>query len=169
MTADIIYVDKNDNEIGHGQIQNAVEKGIVRRISRVIVTNSRRKILLQKRGNVVMYPFRWNDSVSGHVDVGETYREAALREMKEEMGITGIELFEIGKFYGAEASGEREPKAFNMLFTGTYDADPVIDSEEVSDFKWVREKDLKEWLEEKPDDFTPGTLTSFELFFNKRD
>lgn len=168
MTADIIYVDENDNEIGYGTIRHAVENGIVRRISRVIITNSLGEILLQKRGDVVIYPFRWNDTVSGHVDVGETYREAAVREMKEEMGIAGIELAEVGKFYIAEDSGEREPKAFNMLFTGTYDADPVIDPEEVSDFRWMRENELKQWLKEKPDDFNPGTLTSFEFFFNKR-
>jgi isopentenyldiphosphate isomerase len=50
---------------------------------------SDRKILLQKRGALKKtYPNRWDVSVAGHVQAGESIEEAALREVAEEIGLT---------------------------------------------------------------------------------
>lgn len=47
------------------------------------------KILLQKRGkHKQTFPNLWDVSVAGHVEAGETIESAALREIKEEIGIS---------------------------------------------------------------------------------
>jgi isopentenyldiphosphate isomerase len=52
------------------------------------VTNTGGDILLQKRSlNKDVAPGKWDTSVGGHVDGGETIDEAVRREMKEELGI----------------------------------------------------------------------------------
>ena len=49
-------------------------------------TDGQIEIMLQKRGPVKKRPGWFHISVGGHVNVGETALEAAIREAKEEMG-----------------------------------------------------------------------------------
>lgn len=64
------------------------------------------KVLLQKRGLVKdTFPGLWDVSVAGHVQAGETPMEAALREVKEEIGleIAASQLDFIGRFKSEQA------------------------------------------------------------------
>ena len=57
------------------------------------------EILLQQRSHKkVIYPLLWDVSVAGHIDAGETYIDAALRETEEEIGLQLIpeSLIKIG-------------------------------------------------------------------------
>lgn len=47
------------------------------------------QILLQQRSHKKsIYPLLWDVSVAGHIDAGESFIEAAMRETKEEIGLT---------------------------------------------------------------------------------
>ncbi|WP_296386788.1 NUDIX domain-containing protein [Winogradskyella sp.] len=46
------------------------------------------EILLQQRSHKkAIFPLLWDVSVAGHIDAGESFIEAALRETKEEIGL----------------------------------------------------------------------------------
>jgi isopentenyl-diphosphate delta-isomerase type 1 len=52
------------------------------------VFNKKGEIFLQKRSrNKDIQPGKWDTSVGGHVDYGETIEEALFREVREELGI----------------------------------------------------------------------------------
>lgn len=69
------------------------DPSLVHRSVHVMVSNSRQELYLQKRSlQKLIQPGRWDTSVGGHVDPGETYEVAAAREMEEELGITVPDL-----------------------------------------------------------------------------
>jgi isopentenyl-diphosphate delta-isomerase type 1 len=157
----ISYVDANDNVIGAGSIGEAYNKGIIHRVVRVYLYNSKGELLLQKRSdNMKSNPGKWNESAAGHVDEGETYLQAAQRETEEEIGVRGVVLEEIKKTYTEEV-GELGRKRFTVLFRGVYDGEVHPDLEEVSEVKWVSPEALRIALQEHPEQFTEGSRTSF--------
>jgi isopentenyldiphosphate isomerase len=54
----------------------------------VFVRNSRGDLFLQKRSvRKLIQPGKWDTSVGGHVEAGQSYEEAAVKEAGEELGI----------------------------------------------------------------------------------
>lgn len=83
-------VDENDNLLGTRADYNVVHsKGLWHRGVHVLLYTPDRKIVMQKRAISLKYhPDEVEISVGGGVDAGETPEQAAIREVKEEMGIT---------------------------------------------------------------------------------
>jgi isopentenyl-diphosphate delta-isomerase type 1 len=87
-------VDAEDRVIGralrsecHGNPQ------LIHRVAHVLVFDRQGRLLLQKRSmNKDVQPGKWDTSVGGHLDPGETYAAAAKREMLEELGIADLPL-----------------------------------------------------------------------------
>lgn len=70
-------------------------------------------VLLQQRAATKkIYPLLWDVSVAGHIDAGESFKSAAVREIKEEIGliVDENELVKIGVF-----------KSFQKYDTGIID------------------------------------------------
>lgn len=84
---DVIVVDENDQVVGTMDKAEAHRTGVLHRIAVVYVENPAGQILVQVRSNG-----RLDHSAAGHVDVGESYLEAAQRELHEELGVSGVEL-----------------------------------------------------------------------------
>ena len=95
----ITIVNKNDEVIGAVCEKEVYEKKHTHRIVHVLLFNNEGKMMLQMRSKTKSFaPSYWVTSAGGRVDEGETYEEAAYREMKEEIGIRE-ELKEINKHY----------------------------------------------------------------------
>ncbi len=158
----IIFVDVNDVPIGAGSKKEATEKGIIHRVIRIFITNSKGELLLQRRASHAMMTGagKWDQSVGGHVDERENYDEAAYRELKEELGVEGLSLSEVTKYY---SEGEDPPyrKRFNMLYTAIYDGKVIPNPEEVSEVKWIVPVDLEAWIKSSADDLTKGCINAY--------
>lgn len=62
---------------------------LLHKVVHVLVFNAAGELLLQKRSlKKDVAPGRWDTSVGGHVDHGEDLVAAALREMREELGVS---------------------------------------------------------------------------------
>lgn len=87
-------VDENDRVIGQApRSQCHGDPALVHRVAHVLVFDGSGRLLLQKRSPYKdIQPGRWDTSVGGHLDPGESYIEAAYREMREELGIEGVPL-----------------------------------------------------------------------------
>ena len=68
--------------------QEVHEEGLWHKIACVFIINSKGEVLMQKRSEFKMTnPNGWTCSASGHVDAGETSKQGAIREAKEEIGV----------------------------------------------------------------------------------
>ena len=76
-------------------------KGYYHNTAHVWFYNSDGKILLAQRASTkTLHPLLWDVSVAGHIDAGESVERGAIREIKEEIGLTISEndLQKIGIF-----------------------------------------------------------------------
>lgn len=123
--------------------------GIFYRTIYVLVKNDKDEILLQKRSATKdLYPNCWDLSVGGHVDFGKSYIETAVREMKEELGLSVNEKDLVSK-------GEvlvRLPKNGEFFNVFEYKLKPTdiinTSKEEVSSIRWVSMEDIKKSIKD---------------------
>ena len=163
----IAFVDKDDNPIGAGTRLEATQKNLIARIARIFIFNSQGQLLLQKRGPNVSVPNTWDDSVAGHVDEGEEYLAAARRELIEEMGVKGVELTKVIKYYTERCDPTDKTivgRRFNTLYRIVYDGAITPNPQEIADVKWMSIEDIKDWIAERPDDFADGFKTAFQKY-----
>ncbi len=91
-------VDANDNVIGSAAKEEVRQKGLLSRVAFILLLNTQHELFLQQRKSTKKtYPLYWSGSAAGHVRSGETYHEAALRELEEELGVK-VNLTEVGTF-----------------------------------------------------------------------
>lgn len=153
----IAIVDKDDNLIGSGEKSAVYQMGSIHRLIRIILINDKGEILLQWRSaKEDTSPNMWDQSVGGHVDEGEDYMTAAKRELKEELGVTNVDLVMVDKYFTEYFAGDRTIKRFNAVFVGKYSGEFVLQKEEVDLVEWFDLDKLPEFIEEKPEDFTAG-------------
>jgi len=94
------------------------------------IINSKGEIYLQKRSKFKdTFPGKWDTSVAGHVDLGETIEQALVRETTEELNITGIHPVPLVQ-HKWETDMESE---LVFSFTALYNANPVINKMELDD------------------------------------
>jgi isopentenyl-diphosphate delta-isomerase type 1 len=84
-------VDEDGNVIGRAtRSQVHADKSLIHRSVHVHVFDNKGRLFVQKRAaGKDVQPGKWDTSVGGHVDAGESVEQAALREMAEELGIEG--------------------------------------------------------------------------------
>lgn len=114
-------VDNNGNVIGsilRGEAHNGSKK--LHPVVHLHVFNSGGQLYLQKRpGWKDIQPGKWDTACGGHVDYGETVRQALGREVKEELGIVKF-MPEFIKSYIFESDREKEYiNVFATVFDGT--------------------------------------------------
>ncbi len=93
MTDEYIEIVNDKGEIIGKELRSKVHgnPSLIHRVTHVLVFNPKGELLLQKRSkNKDVAPGKWDTSVGGHVNAGETIEEAVIREMEEELGIKGI-------------------------------------------------------------------------------
>ena len=89
MTEYFDKVDQNDHVIGKISREQAHKFNLLHRAVHIFIKGQNGKWLLQKRSSKKdLDPLLLTTSCSGHVDSGETYLDAAVRECKEELGLT---------------------------------------------------------------------------------
>lgn len=120
-------VDENDAIIGSAPREACHrDPSKIHRAVHVIVFNKNGNLLLQKRARTKqIQPGKWDSSVGGHLERGESYESAAEREMLEEIGVISggnLRLLFSGKIRNRIES--ENTKVFSLVHNGPFTLHP---------------------------------------------
>jgi isopentenyldiphosphate isomerase len=144
-------VDDHDLVVGSATLAHCLSEGLLHRAVAVLVVRTNGSILLQRRSKQDRWqPGLWTLSCTGHVKRGEAYREAAVRELKEELGLR-TPLRNSGKHKLPPITQDRLTEhEWIALFFAVTDAEVAIDRDELEAVKEVGPAELKGLLRGGP-------------------
>lgn len=129
------------------QMRSTVHQlGLQHRGAHVFLFTRDGKMLVQKRSaDRVHAPSTLDCSVSEHVQAGESYLHAALRGMKEELGVTEIEITPLVTFKMNYGINDNE---ISRLFEGVVDPEKVkFDPQEIEEVGYFTVNEIREMMD----------------------
>ena len=161
MTEEILeIVDGNNRVIGTAGRSEIHKQHLKHRSVHVFLFNSAGKLFLQKRAQTKdEFPGYYDSSAAGHVNPGESYHEAAERELKEELGIE-VPLEKIAELPASQETGWE----FVSFYSAVADDAVKLNHDEIEDGGFYLLKEIRAFLLSDGDKFTPSFKTLFEIY-----
>jgi len=153
-------VNTDDQVIGQAERSEVHgNPDLIHRVIHILVFNSDGQIYLQKRSLTKdVQPGKWDTSVGGHLDSGESYSDAAIREMKEELGIEGVTL-EFLYSYLHTSDFETE---YVSTYSCIWDGDIVTELTEIDEGRFWEMEEIDKQISQ--DLFTPLFREEMKLY-----
>ena len=125
-------VDENDSVVGESTLGDCLKRGLLHRAVAVVVSRSDGKVILQQRSRKDLWqPGMWTLSCTGHVKKGESYEDAAARELAEELGLRSS-LATLGNYLLPPIrEGDLTEREWVALFAASTDAPVNVDPVEL--------------------------------------
>lgn len=153
MADEFLDIVSDDDKITGQALRSAVHRqGLQHRGVHVFLFNERGEMLIQKRSaDRAASPSLLDCSVSEHVKAGESYLEAAVRGLKEEMGVEGIELTRRGKIQMEYGPNDNE---ISEIYIGKVDPALVkFDPEEIAEVKYMSLDEIRAGMAAQKESF----------------
>mmetsp|Transcript_28881 Transcript_28881/g.48505 ORF Transcript_28881/g.48505 Transcript_28881/m.48505 type:complete len:175 (-) Transcript_28881:159-683(-) len=162
----VILVNENDEQIGLMEKIEAHEKALLHRAFSVFILNDKGELMLQQRAlHKYHSPGLWTNTCCSHQREGESNITAGKRRLQEEMGFV-TELAEAVSFiYKAPFDNGLTEHEYDHVMTGTYNDAPVINPDEVADWKWMDIQAVKDDIGKNPDEYTAWFKIIFDKFY----
>lgn len=146
-------VDIDDRVIGQLTRGEIHARGLMHRAVHVLLYNSRGLLFVQKRSELKdINPGLWDTSAAGHVDAGEVPLDAAVRELREELGVTVATsaLEPLGRLGPDPDTGNE----FIQIYRAVSDVELTLEVGEIDDGRWHDMLELRVQVAGSPDRFT---------------
>jgi isopentenyl-diphosphate delta-isomerase type 1 len=159
MLEDEVYdvVDEDDNIIGKKTRRDIHKDKLIHRSAIFFIFDKKGRIFVNQRSeSKKFFPGHWSICFGGHVNSGESYEEAAVRECKEETGLEG-KPFYMGYFKHRHSTENENQKVFGFIT----DKEPKLDLKELQRGRFMTIQEVKKFLKEK--DFLPETKDHFRI------
>lgn len=156
-------VDENNQvvqQLPRGEVHS---RGLRHRAVHIFVINPRGDIYLQRRSHLKdVAPLKWDSSAAGHLNVGESYADAAVRELHEELGIR-VENTTLSAVIPA---GEGTDNEFVELRIAHHPGPVKVQPEEIHSGTWFPPAVIDDWVKARPEDFAKGFVTCWKAWMS---
>jgi isopentenyl-diphosphate delta-isomerase type 1 len=160
----IEVVDADDNVIGTEFRGEVHRKRLMHRAAHVFLFNKRGEIYVQLRSaNKDNHPGKLDSSAAGHVEPGESYRQTAVRELDEEIGIRA-DVAEVLRFPATEITDNEHTAVFEAFS----DSKPIPNSDEIEWARFMTKDELTSMMEESPESFVPGFILLWKEYLREK-
>lgn len=165
MNSRIPIVNEQDEIIGE-RIRKELQPGDIFRVTGLWIYDDAGNILLARRAETkALHPGLWALGVAGTVEIGETYDSNIVKEMAEEIGLTGYIPTFLSKELRDNQSGLGLRRfAAHYAVTIPHDYPLVLKEDEVAEIKWFTPEEIEKAATEHPEMFVPTFLMYYKDF-----
>ena len=154
-------VNERDEVIRQETRREVHATGLWHRAVHILVFEAAGRVFLQKRSMLKdLSPGLWDSSCSGHVDAGEDYDSAAVRELGEEIGVRLPSGETPVRWFRIEAC-EQTGWEFVWVYRLRYDGPLTLDPLEIQYGEWVAPAEISARVALRAAEFCP----SFKLLW----
>ena len=163
----VVLVNEHDEQIGLMPKMEAHKKAVLHRAFSVFIFNAKNELMLQQRAAHKYHsPLLWTNTCCSHQRDGESNIDAGTRRLQEEMGFT-TPLKETTSFiYKAPFDNGLTEHELDHIMIGNYEDDPIINTDEVEDWKWMPLEEVKQDISVQPALYTAWFKIIFKKFYN---
>jgi len=141
-------VDDNDCVVGLLPRSDVHRLGLKHRAVHILIFNSKGELFLQRRSmRKDKCPGLWDSSASGHLESGEDYNDCAIRELREELGITAVGG--LTRLFKLQACNETDNE-FVWVYRGFCDGPFTLNKDEISEGKWFSIEEIDRLIKSVP-------------------
>jgi len=153
----LILVDSSDQVVGYLDKSAAHDGGgVLHRAFSLFVFNRQGRLLLQRRASEKrLWPGFWSNSCCSHPRKGESMDEAVHRRLEQELGLEADLAFAYKFEYSAPFEELGTEHELCWVYIGYSDAEPVVNTTEVMDWRWIDPEELTRAIDQDPAGFTP--------------
>jgi isopentenyl-diphosphate delta-isomerase type 1 len=160
-------VNERDEVVGQETRGKVHQTGLKHRAIHVLVFNARGQVFLQKRSmSKDTSPGLWDSSASGHLNCGEDYDACAMRELREEIGLSVPAC--PSRLFKVEACLETGQE-FVWLYECASEGPFTLHPEEIECAEWFSPDHVTRWIAERPNDFAPAFVLLWKQRLKRQD
>ncbi|MEV0218807.1 NUDIX domain-containing protein [Streptomyces sp. NPDC050704] len=155
MTELVERVDEQDRVLNVVDRGEAIRRGWLHRVATVVCRDAEGRVLVHRRPeDTSRFPGQYNWLLGGAAEVGESYEEAAARELAEELGVRATVRF-VFKYLCRGAISPYWMAVHEAVIAGDVTPDPS----EIAWHDWLPETDFRQALWQWP--FVPDSREAF--------
>ncbi|MBW3018842.1 NUDIX domain-containing protein [Candidatus Woesearchaeota archaeon] len=138
-------VNEKDEVVGKAEYSEVYKNFLAHRICHILIFNDKGEMALQLRSKHKRFcPNHWVTAVGGHVQSGESYEQAALREMEEEVGVQiPVEFLRKDRYDNPE---RKDFTKFLGTFKAKYNGPFRVNPEEVDRVEFFSMEKIKQMI-----------------------
>jgi isopentenyl-diphosphate delta-isomerase len=160
----LILVNPSDEVVGYLDKSAAHDgDGVLHRAFSLFIFNEAGELLLQQRAAAKrLWPGYWSNSCCSHPRKGETMDVAVHRRLEQELGLRANLQFAYKFEYRATFADLGTEHELCWVYLGRTDAEPVINTTEIMNWRWIDPRSLTSAIAGAPERYTPWLKMEWE-------
>jgi len=160
----ITWVDEQDQVLGSLPRAELRARKLIGRCTFILLFNRAGELCVHRRTlSKAIYPGYWDVAAGGMVGAGESYDDSAARELREELGVSGVALHFHDTFF-FDQPGNR---VWCAVFSAVWDGPLELQPEEVLEARFIPVQQALDESTTEP--YCPDSVSALLRFLACRD